>query len=406
MKIDAKKKNINQRLNLKMKYKLYPNMLPNSANALSLKIFIIVLILSIFGCLMVYSASSYSALNNYNNEYHFLIKQIIGVVLGIVALICTYKIDYHIYMKYKWVACALSFIFLILVFIPGIGVSNYGANRWIGLPGFTIQGSEIAKFGFIIFCACVLCGKNFDAHKFKSYLPILIVGLAMCVLIMLEPNMSITMCVGIVMLIMLFVGGMKSKHLTALAVPALAVVPFLIILEPYRLKRLFAFIDPWASPQGEGFQLIQSLYSLGSGGWFGVGLFNSRQKFQFLPFSESDFIFSIIGEEFGFLGALILIAVFVILIALIIKVAIRAKDRFGCLLSVGVASVLGVQVLINLAVVTGSIPPTGVPLPLISAGSSSLIVFFASIGIVLNICKQSTNQNKNFKSIKLQQIKM
>lgn len=222
----------------------------------------------------------------------------------------------------------------------------------------------------------------------------------MCVLIMLEPNMSITMCVGIVMLIMLFVGGMKLKHLTALAVPALAVVPFLIILEPYRLKRLFAFIDPWASPQGEGFQLIQSLYSLGSGGWFGVGLFNSRQKFQFLPFSESDFIFSIIGEEFGFLGALILIAVFVVLITLIIKVAIRAKDRFGCLLSVGVASVLGVQVLINLAVVTGSIPPTGVPLPLISAGSSSLIVFFASIGIVLNVCKQSKSQNNKYKNLK------
>ena len=376
-----------------MKYKTYPNMLPKSANALNLKIFILVFALSVFGCLMVYSASSYSALNNYNNEYHFLIKQIIGVVLGIIALICTYKIDYHIYMKYKWIACIASFIVLILVFIPGIGVSNYGANRWIGLPGFTIQGSEIAKFGFVIYSACILCGKTFDAQKFKSFLPILIVGLLMCVLIMLEPNMSITMCVGIVMLIMLFIGGMKMKHLIALAVPALAVVPLLIVLEPYRLKRLFAFIDPWASPQGEGFQLIQSLYSLGSGGWFGVGLFNSRQKYQFLPFSESDFIFSIIGEEFGFLGSIILILVFVLLITLIIKVAIRAKDRFGCLLSVGVASVLGVQVLINLAVVTGSIPPTGVPLPLISAGSSSLIVFFASIGIVLNICKQSSSQS-------------
>ncbi|MGN1227993.1 MAG: putative lipid II flippase FtsW [Christensenellales bacterium] len=380
------------------KYKKVPNLLPKASSKINFLIFIIVLALSIFGCVMVYSASSYSALNNYNNEYHFLIKQIIGVVLGIVALFITYKLDYHIYYKFKWLACIISFVFLILVFIPGIGVSNYGANRWIGLPGFTIQGSEIAKFGFIIFCACVLCGKNFDALKFKSYLPILIVGLMMCVLIMLEPNMSITMCVGIVMLIMLFAGGMKLKQLAMLSVPAVAVVPLLIVLEPYRLKRLFAFIDPWASPQGEGFQLIQSLYSLGSGGWFGVGLFNSRQKYQFLPFSESDFIFSIIGEEFGFLGAILLIAVFVVLFALIIKVALRAKDRFGCLLSIGIASVLGVQVLINLAVVTGSIPPTGVPLPLISAGSSSLIVFFAAIGIVLNISKQSSTATNEYKN--------
>ncbi|MBQ8749164.1 MAG: putative lipid II flippase FtsW [Clostridia bacterium] len=372
-----------------LKYKTYPNLLPKSSSKLSLKIFIIVLSLAIFGCIMVYSASSYSALNNYNNEYHFLIKQIIGVVLGIIALIITYKIDYHIYYKFKWVACIISFVFLILVFVPGIGVSNYGANRWIGLPGFTIQGSEIAKFGFIIFCVCVLCGKKFEALKFKSYLPILIVGVLMCILIMLEPNMSITMCVGIVMLIMLFVGGMKLKQLTMLAVPAVAVVPLLIILEPYRLKRLFAFIDPWASPQGEGFQLIQSLYSLGSGGWFGVGLFNSRQKYQFLPFSESDFIFSIIGEEFGFIGCLLLILVFIALIYLIIKVALRAKDRFGCLLSVGVASVIGVQILINLAVVTGSIPPTGVPLPFISAGSTSLVVFMSAIGVILNVDRQS-----------------
>lgn len=371
------------------RYKAYPNLLPSNSTKLNFKILLIVLCLSIFGCIMVYSASSYSALNIYNNEYHFLIKQIIGVCLGLVALIVTYKIDYHIYFKYKWLAIIVSFIFLVLVFVPGIGVENYGAKRWIGLPGFTIQGSEIAKFGFVIFCACVLCSEKFDYNKFKSYLPVLCTGVLMCGLIILEPNMSITMVVGIVMLIMLFIGGMKIKQLLALSVPALAVVPVLILLEPYRLKRLFAFIDPWASPQGEGFQLIQSLYSLGSGGWFGVGLFNSRQKYQFLPFSESDFIFSIIGEEFGFVGAALLVIVFVYLVTLILKVGLRAKDRFGCILSVGIASILGVQVLINLAVVTGSIPPTGVPLPFISAGSTSLVVFMSAIGVVLNISKQS-----------------
>ena len=372
-----------------IEYKTYPNLLPKSIKRTNLKIIALIFLITIFGCIMVYSASSYNALNNYNNEYFFLYKQIIGVVIGAVLMFLTYKIDYHIFLKFKWIALIVSIVFLILVFIPGIGVENYGAKRWIGLPGFTVQGSEIAKFGFVIFCACVICGKNFNANNFKSFLPIIISGLIICGLIIIEPNMSITMVVGIVMLIMLFVGGIKSKYFALLSVPAIAIIPLLIVLEPYRLKRLFAFINPWASPQGDGFQLIQSLYSLGSGGWFGVGLFNSRQKFQFLPFSESDFIFSIIGEEFGFIGSLILICAFLYIISLIIKVAINAKDKFGSVLSIGIASIIAVQVLVNLAVVSGSIPPTGVPLPFISAGSTSLVVFMSAIGVVLNISKQS-----------------
>lgn len=368
------------------------NLLPNDFKKLNVKIIVLVTLLSIFGCIMVYSASFYIALKNYNNEYYFLLKQLIGVALGLIALFVTYKIDYHIYFKYKWLFCILSILFLVLVFVPGVGVSNYGAKRWIGLPGFTIQGSEIAKFGFVIFCASILSSKNFNSSKFKSFIPLLLVGIVICTLIMLEPNMSITICVALVMLVMLFIGGMKIKQLALLSLPAVVIIPLLIILEPYRIKRLFAFIDPWASPQGEGFQLIQSLYSLGSGGWFGVGLFNSRQKYQFLPFSESDFIFSIIGEEFGFLGSFILIMAFIVLFVLIIKVALRAKDKFGCLLCVGIASVLAIQVLINLAVVTGSIPPTGVPLPFISAGSTSLVVFMSAIGVMLNISKQSKSR--------------
>lgn len=364
---------------------------------ISLFIVLSVSFLVVFGCVMVYSASSYTALNNYNNEYYFLTKQIIGVALGFVAMYVTYKIDYHKYIKFKYLILAVSFLALILVFIPGLSYENYGAKRWISLPGFTVQGSEIAKFGFVIFSAIVLSKQNFNSKKLISYLPVLIVGVAMCGLIILEPNMSITMCLGAVMLLMVFVSGMKWKHLMLLLLPALALVPLLIIVEPYRLKRLFAFINPWVSPQAEGFQLIQSLYSLGSGGLFGVGLFNSRQKYQFLPFSESDFIFSIIGEEFGFVGAIILVAIFVFLTIMIIGVAKRAVDRYGALLAFGIASVICVQTLINVAVVTGSIPPTGVPLPFISAGSSSLIVCMAVIGIVLNINKQSNNELRHYK---------
>ena len=217
-------------------------------------------------------------------------------------------------------------------------------------------------------------------------------------LIMLEPSMSVTMCIAFVTLFMLIIGGMSKKHTLMFSIPATAVVPILIFLEPYRLKRLLAFLDPWASPQGEGFQLIQSLYSLGSGGWFGVGLFQSRQKYLFLPFAESDFILSIIGEEIGYFGLIALMIVFLTLVILLIKIGLNAPDRFGALLACGVAFIIGVQTLLNIAVVTGSIPPTGLPLPFISSGGTSVMVFMAGIGICLNILRQSRkSQEKLFK---------
>ena len=347
------------------------------------------ILLVLIGFIFVYSASSYSAELNYGNKFYFLTKQIIGAVLGFVALIITSKIDYRVYNKFKLPILIVGIVLLAIVFIPGLGVSNYGAQRWIRLPGFTIQPSEIAKFCFVIFCAGYLA-KNKDIVKsFKGILPILCIGGIICVLIMLEPNMSITICVGLTMFLMLFIGGAKIKHFVILSVPVIALGFLLILMEPYRLQRLVAFINPWANPQGEGYQLIQSLYSLGSGGLFGVGLFNSRQKYLFLPFSESDFIFSIIGEETGFLGCLTIILIFGVLIYQGIKIAFSAKDRFGCYLASGIISIIATQVLVNIAVVTGSIPPTGVPLPFISAGSTALVVFMASIGILLNIDRES-----------------
>lgn len=347
------------------------------------------LLLVVIGCIFVYSASSYSASLNYSNKYYFLTKQIIGAVIGILALILTSKLDYRLYEKYKLPILITGVVLLAIVFIPGLGVSNYGAQRWIRLPGFTIQPSEIAKFCFAIFVASYMA-KNKDLMKsFKGILPILMIGGVYCVLIMLEPNMSITICVGLTMFIMLFVGGAKIKHFLLLGIPVICLGVLLVVIEPYRMERLVAFINPWANPQGEGYQLIQSLYSLSSGGLFGVGIFNSRQKYLFLPFSESDFIFSIIGEETGFFGCIVLIAIFALLIYQGIKVAFQAKDRFGCYLASGIVSIIGVQVLINIAVVTGSIPPTGVPLPFISAGSTSLVVFMSAIGILINIDKQS-----------------
>lgn len=358
-------------------------------DAKTLSIFLLVCGLAIFGCIMVYSASSYIANYRYSNPYFYLTKQIVGAVLGIAAMfVCTF-VNYQKLKKLKWWVVIISAILLALVFIPGIGVENYGAKRWLNLGLFTIQPSEFAKFALVLFSAAYLSDNYEKIGKFKTLLPVLGVGLGFCLLVILEPNMSITMCIGFIMLFMLFVGGTKMKHFVWLGIPAACAVPALIIVEPYRVQRFMAFLNPWASPQAEGFQLIQSLYSLGSGGLFGVGLGNSRQKYMFLPFSESDFIFSIIGEELGLFGAILTLIVFAVLIYLLISVARNAKDRFGALLVLGVASVIAIQVILNVCVVSGLIPPTGLPLPFISAGSTSLIVFMAAVGLCLNVARQS-----------------
>jgi len=229
-----------------------------------------------------------------------------------------------------------------------------------------------------------------NPRTFKGILPILCFGLTLCILIILEPNMSITVCVGLLLLTILFASGMKIKHLILLIVPAILLGVVLILIEPYRLKRLFAFIDPWASPKGEGYQLLQSLYALGSGGWFGVGLFNSRQKYAFLPFSESDFILSVIGEEIGFVGLIFFFSLLFFIIYRGLKTASKARDVFGYVMAIGITMIFGIQVVVNALVVTGSIPPTGLPLPLVSSGNTSIIIFMAEMGILFNISKQGS----------------
>lgn len=352
-------------------------------------LFVVTLLLVGFGVLMVYSASMYSAQKNYGTEFYFMFKQIVGAVLGIGAMAGLTFVDYHFLGKIRYIVLGVSLALLVLVFIPGIGVENYGARRWINLPFFTLQASEPVKFGFIIFAAFYMAKHHERMTSFKGVLPILGVGVLICVLIILEPNMSITICMALLMFVMLFVGGMRIKHFLVVGVPAVAAAVVLIFAEPYRLSRLMAFINPWASPLDEGFQLIQSFYSLGSGGFFGIGLFNSRQKYLFLPFSESDFILSIIGEELGYFGCLLLFGVYILFIIRAIKIAQNASDRFGCYLASGIAAIIAIQVLVNISVVTGSIPPTGLPLPFISSGSSSLIVFMGGVGILQSVARGS-----------------
>lgn len=354
----------------------------------SIIIIVCTLVLSVFGCVMVYSASKYSATVNYNNQFFYLTKQIIGVAIGLAGLVVCSLINHKIYKRVYWLFYIIGLIFLLLVFIPGLGKSSYGATRWIGIGSFTMQPSEVSKFCLVFFLAGYLCDGD-KLSKLKHILLTLSLGGIYCVLIMLEPNMSITMCVAFTLVFMLFVGGMRLKVFGMMIIPALALVAVLIMIEPYRLSRIVAFINPWKNPLDEGYQLIQSLYAIGSGGVWGVGLFNSRQAELFLPFSESDFIFSIIAEELGFLGCLALMCVFLLLVVTIFKVGISANNKFSAFLCFGIGAIISIQTLLNIAVVTGSIPPTGLPLPFISAGSTSLLVFMSAIGVVLNVDRQS-----------------
>lgn len=353
-------------------------------------LFFAVVLLVLIGLLFVYSASMYTAEITYGNKYFFLIKQTIGALVGFVCMVVFSQVNLEFIKKFWIVGVAISVVLLVLVFIPGISIENYGAKRWIGFGGFSIQPSEIAKFAYVLFCAVYM--SKFEMTKFRYALPVLGVGILFCVLIITEPNMSITMCMALLMVIMLFLGGMRIKHFLFMLVPIACSVPILIIIEPYRLQRLWAFLDPWASPKDDGYQLIQSLYGLGSGGFFGVGLFNSRQKYRFLPFAESDFIFSVIGEETGLCGCMIVFLLYIIVIIRGVRIAANGSDKFRCYLASGISAVISVQSLLNFAVVTGSIPPTGLPLPFISYGGTSLVVFLSAVGILLNLSSECTER--------------
>ena len=359
-------------------------------------ILICTIFLSAFGVVAIYSASNYIAKTQYNDAYFFVKKQLIGFVLGIIAMFFCGRInpDFLRGKKVRWIAFIVPIILLGLVFVPGIGKTNYGATRWIGIGGVTIQPSELAKYGFVIFSAAYMADDMGRMRTFKGILPVLLSGGLICLLIIIEPNMSVTMCVGLLMLTMLFLGGMKIKHFLLIFIPAMLVVPVMIIAEPYRMSRLSAFLDPWENPRGEGYQLIQSLYALGNGGWFGTGLFRSRQKYRFLPFADSDFILSVIGEELGFIGIAILFLCSFFLVFRGLRAASRANNFFSMLLAAGITMVYGIQTVINALVVSGSIPPTGLPLPLISSGNTSLIVTMASMGVLYAVSAQNNTKTQ------------
>ncbi len=345
-------------------------------------------LLSALGLVFIYSASSYSANLTYGDPFHYVKTQAVALFAGLLIMVFLSHVGTDGLRKWAPAIYIVGLLLLALVFVPVIGVESYGAKRWLNLGFFTIQPSEFAKFFMVAAIARFAAGA--DMKKFYNVLITLAMGGAVCVLLILEPNMSITVCVVAVIFIMLFVSGARARHLVLLIVPAIALAVLLVIIEPYRMQRLLAFLDPWKSPLEEGYQLIQSYYALSSGGLFGVGLFCSRQKYLFLPFAESDFILSVIGEETGLIGVAVVMALFIVIAARGIKIARKASNRFDCYLAAGITAVTSVQALVNTAVVCGAIPPTGLPLPFVSAGGSSLVAYLAAIGVLMSISGRAT----------------
>ena len=356
-------------------------------------ILITTLILIAYGLIMVFSATYYTAASKsmYNNDgLFFLKKQLIGAAIGGAGMLIFSRIPYQKLIKYKYVFLVAALALLVAVLIPGLGKTTNGSSRWLDFKFFTLQPSEVAKFALIIFIAATIAVNQQRMKKFRyGILPVLLVLLICCGLIYLQPNFSAIVCLCIMSFVMVFVGGASSLQLGLIASGGIGAGALLMTTQSYRMDRILSFVDPWQYADTKGYQVIQSLYAIGAGGFFGRGLGNSRQKLLYLPYGESDFIFSIIVEELGFLGALVLLFLFGFLVYRGIKVAMRAPDMFGTMLATGIVTIIAVQVIINIAVVTSSIPATGVSMPFISYGSSALIIFMSMIGILLNISRQS-----------------
>ena len=352
---------------------------------------IFTLLLSIFGIIMIYSASSIWAKYRFNDAFHFAKLQLIFFLMSLICLLIASKINYKLYYKYANLLLSISIILLIIVLIPGIGSLKNGARSWIKIGPFGLQPSEFAKLGMIIFLAKYLANNQKGLESIKrGVMPVLFIIGIIFSLIVLEPDFGSAMVMTLALMVIIFASGVKISFFASLGLLGILGITGLVIIAPYRLKRIVSFLNPWSDPLGSGYQIIQSLYAIGPGGLFGLGFGNSIQKQFYLPEPQTDFIFSIISEEFGFLGVLIVTSFFIIIFYLILKISLKQNDLFAKYLSFGLGTQIIVQALLNLCVVVGLIPVTGVTLPFLSYGGSSLLVSMISIGIILNISKNNS----------------
>lgn len=350
----------------------------------------IMILLLMLGLLTLFSATYYKAQNSTGDPWSEVKKQMFGVAVGAAAMQLTIRIPYQFWGKRKVVVAgiALSCVLLLLVVIPGIGVNINGSRRWLSIAGISFQPGEFAKYAVVLFMAMVLTARGRKIQwLFKGILPVLVVPGVLFLLILEQPNLSTAGTIIIVSVLMVLLAGAKWRHMLVLGAGGLVLGAYYAWSEEYRRERLLSFMNPFAKMSDEGYQLSQSLIAFGSGGLFGMGLGQGRQKYAYLPYPESDFIFAIVGEDFGLAGCLAVILLFVAFMIAGMRIAMTCEDKHGCLLAAGIIGMISVQAFINMGVVVGVLPTTGLPLPFFSAGGTSLSITMAAVGIVLNISR-------------------
>lgn len=372
--------------------KTVPNFINNQFDFI---LFVIIIILLSLGTVMVLSASAPSAIAESGNSYSYVIQQLKAAILGIILMLIISKIDYRLYKKFYKAIYWISVLILLLVLIPGLGLSSNGATRWIDLKFIQFQPSELTKIGLIVFYAGYLADHKSELKSFwKGFVkPLIYILPPIAILYFVQNHLSASVVIGAVTCVMMIMAGCRLLYFViAGLIGALVMTVGIIALQAtgkggFRIKRIMSFMDPWADATEVGWQAVQGLYAIGSGGLFGVGLGESKQKYLYIPEPHNDFIFSILAEELGFVGCVIVILLFAIFIWRGILIAIKSPDMFGSLLATGITTLIGVQVIINIGVVTSSIPNTGMPLPFFSYGGTALLILLCSCGVLLNISR-------------------
>lgn len=372
-------------------------------NKMDYVLVITVLILVSLGVVMVLSASAPSALSKTGSSYTYFIKQFGFAVFGIIAMLFVSKIDYRFYKKYYWGVYVVSVLVLLLVLVPHLGKEVNGALRWIEIKGLgQFQPSEITKIGLIIFYAGYLSDHKSELKDFWRgfFKPLTFLAIPVAILYRIQNHLSVSLVISVITFVMMLMAGVRVLHFVWAGLAGGAGLTLLLLKgkidqikgvagtsDSFRLDRIKVFFDPWSDATGTGYQMIQSLYAIGSGGLFGVGLGNSKQKYLYIPEPQNDFIFAIIAEELGFVGCIAIIALFAVFVWRGIVIAMKAPDMFGSLIAVGITTLVAIQAIINIAVVTASIPTTGMALPFFSYGGTALVILLSSVGILLNISR-------------------
>jgi cell division protein FtsW len=349
----------------------------------------VVTVLCVIGLVMVLSSSSVESLRNYGSAWLFFKRQLLWLAVGTAALVVTARIDYRTWRKFTVPMLAGCAGLLVLVLVPNVGIAVSGSSRWLGFGSFRIQPSEFAKMAVLLFLADLLARRGDrmdDTHQ--TLRPVLMTFGAIAVLVMLQPDMGTTLVLGCIVMSLLFVAGTPLRHIGVVGAGAVVGAFLLGMAEPYRRARMMSFLDPWKDAANTGYQVSQSIVGLADGGITGVGLGASRAKWGFLPNAHTDFIFTIIGEEMGLIGSALVLLLFVGVAFLGVRTAVHAPDRFGMLLAAGVTAWVAGQAFINIGAVIGMLPVTGVPLPFVSFGGSSLVILMAAVGVLLNVARQ------------------